>query len=45
MEERAQVNLEYILIIAGAVIIAAAVGLFVKSTAQASAQAGQDATQ
>jgi uncharacterized protein (UPF0333 family) len=39
MEEKAQINLEYILIIAGAIIIVTAVSLYIKNAANAAADA------
>ncbi len=41
MEERAQVNVEYLLIIVGAVAIVTVVALFVKNTANTVTQTGQ----
>ncbi|MCX6801363.1 MAG: class III signal peptide-containing protein [Candidatus Diapherotrites archaeon] len=42
MEEKAQVNLEYLLIIAGAVVIATAVGLFIKQSASSVTRSAQE---
>jgi uncharacterized protein (UPF0333 family) len=41
MEEKAQINLEYILIIAGAIIIVTAVSLYIKNAANAAADAAK----
>ncbi|VVB76573.1 Uncharacterised protein [uncultured archaeon] len=41
MEEKAQVNIEYLLIIVGAVAIVSVVALFVKNTANQVTQTGQ----
>jgi len=41
MEEKAQVNIEYLLIIVGAVAIVSAVALFIKNTANTVTQTGQ----
>jgi len=43
MEEKAQVNLEYLLIIAGAVVVVTVVALFIKSTANTLGSAAQEA--
>lgn len=42
MEEKAQVNLEYLLIITGAIAIVTVVSLYIKSTANTVAQAAND---
>jgi len=41
MEERAQVNLEYLLIIVGAVVIATVVSIYIKGIANSAVQSGQ----
>ncbi len=41
MEETAQVNIEYLLIIAGAVVIATTVALFIKQSAASVTEAAQ----
>jgi uncharacterized protein (UPF0333 family) len=41
MEEKAQVNIEYLLIIVGAVAVVTVVALFIKNTAGAVTEAGQ----
>ncbi|MFA5357384.1 MAG: hypothetical protein WC874_00205 [Candidatus Izemoplasmatales bacterium] len=45
MEERAQINLEYLLIIAGAVVVATTVGLFIKQSASAITSSAQEQAQ
>jgi uncharacterized protein (UPF0333 family) len=45
MEEKAQVNLEYLLIIAGAVAIVTVVSLYIKSSANTAAQTAQQQTE
>jgi uncharacterized protein (UPF0333 family) len=40
MEEKAQVNLEYLLVILGAVIVVTVVSLYIKSTAETVTDAG-----
>jgi uncharacterized protein (UPF0333 family) len=42
MEEKAQVNLEYLLIIVGALAIVTIVSLYIKSTANTLTSAGKD---
>jgi uncharacterized protein (UPF0333 family) len=42
MEEKAQVNMEYLLIIVGAVVIVTAVSVVIKSTAGAITESAQD---
>ena len=41
MEERAQVNVEYLLIIVGAIIIVTMVSLYIKNAANAAANAAK----
>jgi uncharacterized protein (UPF0333 family) len=41
MEEKAQVNMEYLLLIVGAVVIVTAVSIFIKSTASSITEAAQ----
>ncbi|MFA5125570.1 MAG: hypothetical protein WC462_01025 [archaeon] len=41
MEEKAQVNIEYLLIIAGAVAVVTVVSLYVKTSANTAAQTAQ----
>ena len=41
MEEKAQVNLEYLLIIVGAVAVVTIVSIYIKSTANTVTQTGQ----
>jgi uncharacterized protein (UPF0333 family) len=41
MEERAQVNLEYLLIIVGAILIVTTVSLYIKGIANSAAQSAQ----
>ena len=43
MEEKAQVNLEYLLIVVGAVIIVTMVSIFIKGTASSITGAAQSA--
>jgi len=43
MEEKAQVNLEYLLIIVGAVVIVTVVSLYIKGIANSAIQSGQNA--
>lgn len=45
MEEKAQVNLEYLLIIAGAVVIATTIGLFIKQSAAAVTESARNQAQ
>lgn len=45
MEERAQVNLEYLLIIIGAIIAVTVVSLYIKNAANSAAQAVKDQAQ
>ncbi len=42
MEETAQVNLEYLLLIVGAVAIVTVISLYIKSTANTVTKTGQD---
>ena len=42
MEEKSQVNMEYLLIIVGAVVIVTAVSIFIKSTASSITESAQD---
>jgi len=42
MEEKAQVNMEYLLILAGAVVVVTVVALFIKNTANTVGGAVQD---
>jgi uncharacterized protein (UPF0333 family) len=42
MEEKAQVALEYLLIIAGAIIVVTTVAIYIKSTAQSATQSIQE---
>ena len=41
MEERAQVNLEYLLIIVGAILVVTTVSLYIKGIANSAAQQAQ----
>ena len=41
MEERAQVNMEYLLIIVGAIIVVTTVSIYIKSVANSAAQSAQ----
>ena len=41
MEEKAQVNMEYLLLIVGAVVVVTIVAIFIKSTASSITAAGQ----
>ncbi len=42
MEEKAQVSLEYLLIIIGAIIVVTTVAMYIKATAQSTTQAIQE---
>ena len=41
MEEKAQVNMEYLLIIVGAIVVVTAVSLYIKGIANSAAQTAQ----
>ncbi|MDD3083951.1 MAG: hypothetical protein PHP82_02935 [Candidatus ainarchaeum sp.] len=42
MEEKAQVSLEYLLVVVGAIMVVTTVAVYIKSTAQSATQAIQE---